>query len=111
MTHQADEWQSLMRAARTARVETTLLVECLQRRVISLTDAGWDDEAIEEARRVRRLMGLGVNIQGVEVIFHMRRSLSQMQQEMARLQEEMDALRRLHEQERARLLREVAREG
>lgn len=111
MNQQADEMQALVRAAQAARVEANLLVECVQRRMIRLAEGGWDEAAIEDARRVRRLMALGINLQGVEVIFHMRRSLIQMQQEMDEARQQMESLRRAHEREISRLLRELAGEG
>ncbi|MDQ4078540.1 MAG: hypothetical protein M3220_20150 [Chloroflexota bacterium] len=109
MSQQADEMKALMRAAREARVEVDLLLECVQRRIISI-DRGWDASAIDQARRVRRLMSLGVNLPGIEVIVHMRRRTLQMQREMDRIHQEMERMRRAHEQEITRLLRELSKD-
>jgi hypothetical protein len=108
MSHDYDAMEALVLAARSARVETSFLLDCLQRQLILLDSGTWDDDAIEAARRARRLRSLGVNMPGIEIIFHMRHQLLQHQREMLRLREEMDALRRNHEREVARLLRQLA---
>lgn len=110
MSREYDEMQALLRTARDVGIQAEELLECVQRRLIPLKENRWDNEAIEAARRVRRLRSLGVNLQGVEVIFHMRRRLIQSHLEIERLQEEMRRAQQLHEREIARLLRQLARE-
>jgi hypothetical protein len=44
-----------------------------------------DESDLAELRRVRRLLELGVNIQGIETILHMRRRLKALQAEVARM--------------------------
>ncbi|MGH2543229.1 MAG: hypothetical protein ACRERD_08530 [Candidatus Binatia bacterium] len=107
MSQEYDEMQALIRAAKEAQVEADLLIECLQRRLISLHDSQWNEHAIEEARRVRRMMALGVNLPGIEVIFHMRQRAFRMQQEIQQLHDEMARLQQLHQREINRLLREI----
>lgn len=104
----ANEMEALVAAARRARMDVTLLVTCVERNLIPLDERGWTDEAVDSARRVRRLMGLGVNLEGVEVVFHMRRRLLRLQSEQARLRAEIEALRAAHERELSRLLRDLA---
>lgn len=110
MSEMGERMKELVRVARAARVETDLLVECVQRQIIVLEDGRWNDDAIVQARRVRRLMKLGVNLQGVEVVVRMRHRALELHNELERLQAEMDALRRRHEEEVSRLLREISRE-
>jgi DNA-binding transcriptional MerR regulator len=110
MSRPEDEMRELVRAARQAHIEVDLLLDCVQRRLIPL-ERGWTQESIEFACRVRRLMSLGVNIQGVEVAFHMRQQIIEMQEEMAHLREQMQQMREAHEQELARLLRRLATEA
>jgi hypothetical protein len=117
MSRLEDEMRELVLASRQAHIEVDLLLECVQRRLIPL-ERGWTQESIEYACRVRRLMALGVNIQGVEVAFHMRQQIIEMQQEMAQLREEMQQLREAmqqlreaHDRELARLMRQDATEG
>ncbi|HBY93560.1 MAG: hypothetical protein M5U01_01960 [Ardenticatenaceae bacterium] len=110
MSREYDEMEALLRIARDVGIQAQELIECVQRRLIPLKDNRWDDEAVEAARRVRRLRRLGVNLQGIEVIFHMRRQLIRSQLEAQRLQEEMRRAQQIHEWEIARLLRQLARD-
>lgn len=110
MSREYDEMEALMRVARDVGIQAEELIECVQRRLIPLGDNRWDDETIEAARRVRRLRRLGVNLQGIEVIFHMRQQLILLNSEVERLREEMRRTQQLHEREIARLLRQLARE-
>jgi hypothetical protein len=110
MSRPENDMRDLVRAARQAHIEVDLLLECVQRRLIPL-ERGWTQESVECACRVRRLMALGVNIQGVEVAFHMRQQIVDMQQEMVYLREEMQQMREAHERELARLMRQLAAEG
>ena len=103
----ADEVAALVRAAREAHVEVHLLVECVERRLVD-PGSGWDDEAIETARRIRRLTTLGVNLSGIEVILHMRRRVLALHEERARRDAELRRARRLYDEEVARLVRERA---
>jgi hypothetical protein len=110
MTGDAPELAELMRAAHRARVEAGLLLDLMERRVLPARprDENWLEEVVDTATRARRLMGLGVNIQGVEVVLHMRRRMVSLRSEMDELRREMRRLQREHEREMARLLRELA---
>lgn len=111
MSHELPtEMEALVRAARAARVETDFLLECLRRQIIALENDVWDERAIQAACRARRLAGLGVNMQGLEIIFHMRRQMIMLRQEMAAMEAEMQRARQAHEREVARLLREITRD-
>ncbi|MEA3376854.1 MAG: hypothetical protein U9R72_11740 [Chloroflexota bacterium] len=44
------------------------------------------EEDLVELRRVRRLMSLGVSLQGAEIILRMRRRIKELQAEIARLE-------------------------
>jgi hypothetical protein len=44
-----------------------------------------DEADLAELRRVRRLQELGVNLQGIEIILHMRRRLEALRAELARM--------------------------
>lgn len=108
MAHDKEEMRALVYAARQAGVSAEELIEYVQRRIIILRENRWDAEAIETARRVRRLRRLGVNMPGIEVIMHMREQMIRLQRELDRLQEEMRRAREDHEREIARLLRQRA---
>lgn len=108
MTPDQRAWESLLRLAREADIEADLLLECVDRRLIVLSGEAPDDELVEAARRVRRLHGMGVSMQGVEVIVHMRTRMLDLHLEMAALRDEMEQLAEVHAQELARLMNELA---
>jgi DNA-binding transcriptional MerR regulator len=97
--------------ARQARIEAHVVLEYVERRLIGPPDESWPDAVLEDILRVRRLQSLGVNLQGVEVILHMRRALSRHQAEMARLRAQLRQLERERDAEIARLIRLLAAAG
>ena len=110
MESQLNELDTLMRIARQCGVSTDTLIEWVREQLVMPGEQHWDDEAIETVRRIRRLTTLGVNTAGVQMILYMRQQLIQHQAEISRIQQEMDELRRFHEQEIARLMRQLASE-
>lgn len=110
------EFEAIVRVARASGVETELVIECIERRLVAAPgpaapraaderapDTGtdmdteglrWEQEAVEELMRVRRLRALGVNMPGLEVISHMRRRMLAMRAARDELRREIEALRR-----------------
>jgi hypothetical protein len=72
---------SVRTAGRQTGLAQRVVQECVERRLVRepLTDAD-----LAELRRIRRLQELGVNIQGVEIILHMRRRIQKLQAELDR---------------------------
>ena len=70
---------SITTATRRTGLTQTVIQECVTRRLVvePLTD---DDLA--DLRRIRRLRELGVNLQGIEIILHMRRRIQTLQAEL-----------------------------
>jgi len=110
MENQQNELDTLIRIARQCGVSTDILIEWIREQLIMPGEQPWDDEALETVRRIRRLTNLGVNVAGVQMILFMRQRVIQHQAEISRIQQEMEQLRQLHEQEIARLMRELSRE-
>ena len=108
MKSQQDELQALIQVAHQCGVATDALMDWVRERLIIVEDNRWDDEALETVRRIKRLTALGLNLPGVEVALYMRQQLIQHQRQMAHIEEEMRQLRRLHEQEIARLMQQIA---
>jgi hypothetical protein len=102
----APELAPLFRAAREARIEVGVLIECVERRLVPMPEADWDDEALEVLRRARRMQALGLNLAGVEVALHMRARVRALAEQVARLENELLRSRREHEMEISRLLGE-----
>lgn len=71
------------KAAREARVEVRVVRYCIE---VGVTDADLTENDVAELRRVRRLMSLGINLPGVEVILRMRRRFKELDAEIARLE-------------------------
>lgn len=71
------------KAAREARVEVRVVRYCIE---VGVTDADLTENDVAELRRVRRLMSLGINLPGVEVILRMRRRIKDLDAEIARLE-------------------------
>ncbi len=111
MSDPAAEFQALFRAARVASIESRLLFEWLQAELVAPSEAGWDEQALETVRRVRRLHDLGLNPEGIEVALHMREEILRLRSEVETLQRRLGELQRSYERELARLLREIAFEG
>src|SRR5258707_15375203 len=108
MISQQDELKTLMRIASQCGVTTNDLIEWVNEALIPLHDNQWDDEAIETVYRIKRLTTLGLNVAGVEVVFTMRQQLIHHQEIINRIEAEMRQLRYEHEQEIARLMRQLA---
>ena len=108
MKSQQDELQAMMQVAHRCGVATDVLMEWMRERLIVVDDNRWDDETVETVRRIKRLTALGLNLPGVEVALYMRQQLIQHQRQMALIEEEMRQLRRIHEQEMARLMQQIA---
>jgi DNA-binding transcriptional MerR regulator len=53
---------------------------------VGVTEAELTEDDVAELRRVRRLMSLGINLPGVEVILRMRRRIKDLEAEIARLE-------------------------
>jgi hypothetical protein len=71
------------KAAREARVEVRVVRYCIE---VGVTEAELTEDDVAELRRVRRLMSLGINLPGVEVILRMRRRIKDLEAEIARLE-------------------------
>src|SRR5690242_3339378 len=108
MISQQDELKALMRIANQCGVTTNDLIEWMNEQLIPLHDNQWDDEAIETVQRIKRLMTLGLNVAGIEVVIYMRQQLIHHQEMIQRFETEMRQLRLEHEREIARLMRQLA---
>lgn len=77
---------SIRRAANRAGVETRVVRHCVEVGVVNeaLTEAD-----LAELRRARRLMSLGVNLPGVEIILWMRRQIEDLQGRVAQLKAQL----------------------
>ncbi len=73
---------NLSTAARRTGLSHRQIQECIERRLViePLTDSD-----LAELRRIRRLQDLGANLQGIEMILHMRRRIQALQAELNRL--------------------------
>jgi DNA-binding transcriptional MerR regulator len=74
---------TITKAADSSGLSVRAVHECISR--------GFVDQEMTEAqlaclRRVRRLLNLGINWAGVEVVLHMRQQIEALQKELARLQ-------------------------
>ena len=74
---------TITKAADCSGLSVRAVHECIER--------GFVEKEITEAelanlRRVRRLLDLGINWAGVEVVLHMRRQIQSLRAELARLQ-------------------------
>lgn len=74
---------SIKTAVRRTGLSEEIVQECVTREIIA---APLTDNDVRELRRVRRLHELGVNLQGIEVIMHMREQIRGLRAEMERLQ-------------------------
>jgi hypothetical protein len=74
---------SIKTAVRRTGLSEEIVQECVMREMVA---APLTDEDLRELRRIRRLQELGVNLQGIEVIMHMREQIQALRAEMARLQ-------------------------
>ena len=74
---------TITRAAERAGVRLYVARRCVD---VGLVEEGLTERDLAELRRVRRLMALGINLPGVEVILRMRRRIESLQEELTRLQ-------------------------
>jgi DNA-binding transcriptional MerR regulator len=74
---------TITKAARRAGVDVYVVRHCVE---IGLMEEELTERDLAELRRVRRLMTLGINMPGVEVILRMRRRIQDLQAEVARLE-------------------------
>ncbi len=74
---------TIRKAARRAGVDVTIAHRCIE---VGLMERDLTEEDLAELRRVRRLMALGINIAGVEVILRMRRRIQRLQEELSQLE-------------------------
>jgi len=96
----------LMIIAEECGVDPDTLSEWVEERLIILSDDQPDEEILERACQIRRLLPLGVNLAGVEMILHMRGQILDHQTRIRQLEDDLRQLQRQHETEIARLLRE-----
>jgi DNA-binding transcriptional MerR regulator len=74
---------TIKKAARQAGVEITIVRHCVE---VGLVREELTETDLAELRRVRRLMALGINLPGAEVILRMRRQIRALQEELMRLE-------------------------
>lgn len=74
---------TIHQAAQQAGVEVYIVRHCVE---VGLMDKELTQQDLGELRRVRRLMALGVNLPGVEVILRMRHRIQELQAEIVRLE-------------------------
>jgi len=74
---------SIKTAVRRTGLSEEIVQECVTREIVA---SPLTDDELRELRRVRRLQELGVNLQGIEVIMHMRQQIEALRAEMARMQ-------------------------
>lgn len=74
---------TIRRAARQAGLEVHVVRHYIDAGVF---DERLTEDDLVELRRVRRLMSLGINLAGAEVILRMRRRIEELESEIARLE-------------------------
>lgn len=74
---------TIRKAARQAGIEITVVRHCIE---VGVLEEELTEEDLAELRRVRRLMSLGINLPGVEVILRMRRRIRELEAEVVRLE-------------------------
>jgi DNA-binding transcriptional MerR regulator len=70
-------------AAQETGVDVYVVRHCVE---VGLMEKKLDESDLAELRRVRRLMALGINLPGVEVIVRMRRRIQELHAEVIRLE-------------------------
>ncbi len=75
---------SITVAARRTGVDPEVAVHCVE---LGFVREPLTEDELAELRRVRRLLDLGINLPGIEVILRMRRRIETLQIEMERLSE------------------------
>jgi hypothetical protein len=73
---------SIRSAAQRAAVDVQVVEYCIE---VGLMKDGLAEADLCELRRVRRLMSLGVNLHGAEIILRMRRRIQELEAELNRL--------------------------
>jgi hypothetical protein len=74
---------TVKKAAQQAGVDVTIVRHCIR---VGVMDEHLTDDDLAELRRVRRLMSLGINLPGAEVILRLRRRIEELEAEIARLE-------------------------
>jgi DNA-binding transcriptional MerR regulator len=74
---------TIKKAAERAGVQVHVARRCVE---VGLMDEVLTERDLAELRRVRRLMALGINLPGIEVILRMRQRIQTMQAELRRLE-------------------------
>jgi DNA-binding transcriptional MerR regulator len=74
---------SIRKAAQQAGIEVYVVRHCVE---VGLLETDLTEQDLAELRRIRRLMTLGVNLAGIEVILRMRRRIQELQAELTRLE-------------------------
>jgi len=74
---------SISKAARRIGVDVYVVRHCVE---VDLVEEELTERDLAELRRIRRLMALGINLPGVEVILRMRRRIQELQAEVIRLE-------------------------
>lgn len=78
---------TIEKAAHQTGLKVHVARHCVE---VGLLERELTTQDLAELRRVRRLMALGVNLSGVEIILRMRHRIQELQAELVRLE------RRLH---------------
>ncbi|MGD8735786.1 MAG: chaperone modulator CbpM [Anaerolineae bacterium] len=78
---------SLHIAVRETGLSHRVLRECTARQMVR---EPLSDQDLVRLRRVRRLRELGINMQGIEVILHMRQRIEKLQAELERWERQVD---------------------
>lgn len=74
---------TIERAAKRVGVDVRVVHHCVE---VGLMESELREADLAQLRRVRRLMGLGINLPGVEVILRMRRRIQELHEELRRLE-------------------------
>lgn len=74
---------TVRRAARQAGLRVRVVRHYID---VGVFDERLTEDDLVELRRVRRLMSLGINLAGAEVILRMRRRIEELEAEIARLE-------------------------
>lgn len=74
---------SIKKAARRSGLDVYVVRHCVE---VGLMEEKLTERDLVELRRVRRLLTLGINLAGIEVILRMRRRIQELQAELMRLE-------------------------